>query len=42
MESVQVLPRELFSERREEQIVDILVPLIVEETAEVNYSDSRD
>ena len=35
VKSVQVIPRELFQERIEEQIVDILVPPIAEETAEV-------
>ena len=35
VESVQVIPRELFRERIEEQIVDIPVPPIVEERAEV-------
>ena len=35
MESVQVIPRELLSERIEEQIMDIPVPPIVEEVAEV-------
>ena len=35
VESVLVIPRELFPERIEEQIVDIPVPPIVKETAEV-------